>query len=295
VTAWEPEPPQECHLARFEITGLAFDATWQALQTNGWPDAQLARLQAEWESVDFFTRLPDTAAFQRARAAATSRRERLMPKPELPFGEFMAWALRFPVIVWEELNGEWRHEQYLQHGSYVDEAAMLLHYRHDELVLRSAALAPTWPEMSRIAGVLRPQPYNLRGMENQDLLGNAAVAEARRRILIAALALERYRARHGAYPRSLSELAPEFLGKPAVDFMDGQPLRYSLNEDGHFFIYSIGLRGADNGGRLPPFNRPGSFGYGFDRLSTEPIVWPMPASFAAVQAARSDHRRLRGR
>jgi hypothetical protein len=296
VTAWEPGPPQSCHLARFETTDLAFIATWQALQTNGWSDAQLARLQAEWESVDFFTRLPDTAAYQRARNAAWFRRERLKPKPDVPFGEFMAWALRFPVIVWEELNEIWWHEQYLQHASYIDEIAVLLHYRDAELELRRAVQAPTWSDMGQIPGVLRqsllrPLPFRSQGMDNKDLLGYASVAEAQRRILIAAIALERYRGKHGSYPNTLSELAPEFLKNPPADFMDGQPLRYRFTADGHFLLYSIGLGCVDRGGQMPSRKRlrmsyfeSGSFG----APTKGDIVWPFPASTAAMEAIRAE-------
>jgi hypothetical protein len=291
MTAWEPAPPQKLHLARFANAELAFDATWQALQTNGWSDAQLARLQTEWESVDFFTRLPETAAYQRASEAAVSERDRLLPKLDLPFGEFMAWALRFPVMVWQGLNAAWWHEQYLQHESYVDEVAMLLHYRYAEVELRHAVRAPTWSDMVRIPGVAHPHPFNSLVMNNKDLLGHAAVAEARRRIVIAALALERYHARNGKYPLALSELAPDFLKKPPVDFMDGQPLRYRLTGDGHFIIYSVGLDGVDDGGRLPPRRRTGLFANNLDRLSTSAIVWPLPASFAMVEAVRRDEPR----
>ena len=40
VTACEPGPPQKCHLARFENTEQVFEATWQALQKNGWSEAR---------------------------------------------------------------------------------------------------------------------------------------------------------------------------------------------------------------------------------------------------------------
>jgi len=292
VTGWEPGLPQKCHLARFGTTELAFEATWEALQTNGWSDAQLAKLQAEWESVDFFTRLPDTAAYQCASDANAFQRARAMSNSDASFDEFMAWALRFPVMVWQALNAQWRYKQYLEHGSYVDEAAMLLHYRDGELELRRAVQAPTWLDMRRILGVLRPLPFNSQVVDDKALLGRAAMAEAQRRILIAALALERYRARHGAYPNSLLGLAPEFLGKSPVDFMDGQPLRYSLSESGHFIIYSVGLGCMDNGVQLPLRKRPDLFGNRFDQLSASAIVWPLPASLAAVEAFRLDDARM---
>jgi hypothetical protein len=298
VTAWEPEPPQKCHLTRFETTERAFEATWQALQTNGWSEAQLARLQAEWESVDYFTNLADTAAYQRASDADFSQRERLRPKPYVLLGEFMAWTFRFPVIVWQGLNEEWQREQYLQHGSYVDEVTMLLHDSDAELELRRAVQAPTWSAMRRSLGILRPPSFKFQAMDNNALLGRAAVAESQRRILVATLALERYHARHGTYPDSLSGLAPEFVRKPPLDFMDGEPLRYRLT-DGHFIIYSVGLGCVDRGGRLPPHKQFAPLDNGFARLSGSAIVWPLPASLAAVEAARLDdstinQRRLRG-
>jgi hypothetical protein len=82
----------------------------------------------------------------------------------------------------------------------------------------------------------------------EGLLGIAAEAEARRRILIAAIALERHRGRHGGYPKALQELVPELLQTPPVDFMDGKPLRYQLTDDGHFVLYSVGLDCVDDGG-----------------------------------------------
>jgi hypothetical protein len=266
-------------------------------------------LQAEWESVDFFTRLPDTAAYQRARDAAACEQARLMPKPNVPFGEFMAWGLRFPVFVWEGLNELWWEKQYRQHGSYGDQAAVSLYYRDRELELRRAVQAQTWPDMRRLRGVMHPPPFKSRfkgsrilaAIDNKFLLGGAAIAEAQRRIIIAALALERYRARHGAYPHALSGLAPEFLKKPPVDFMDGDPLRYRLSEDGHFILYSVGLGGEDNGGRLPPRARGRSwlwrgssptFDNGFEALSKSAIVWPLPASVAAVEAVRVDESKM---
>ena len=84
--------------------------------------------------------------------------------------------------------------------------------------------------------------------QGQSLLGLAAEAEARRRILIAAIALKRYRGRHGGYPKALQELVPELLQSPPIDFMDGKPLRYQLTDDGHFVLYSVGLDCVDDGG-----------------------------------------------
>ncbi len=85
-------------------------------------------------------------------------------------------------------------------------------------------------------------------------LGQAAEAEAERRIVITAVALERYFGKHGRYPETLQVLAPEFLKLVPLDFMTGQPLHYEVTEDGHFVLYSVGLDCVDNGGKIqtPP-------------------------------------------
>ena len=41
-----------------------------------------------------------------------------------------------------------------------------------------------------------------------------------------AIALERYRLAHGAYPESLDVLAPQFIAQLPHDIINGQPLHY---------------------------------------------------------------------
>jgi hypothetical protein len=122
-------------------------------------------------------------------------------------------------------------------------------------------------------------------------LGRAAEAEAERRILLTAFALERYRAKHGAYPSTLAALAPDFLKTVLVDFMDGQPLRYRLRNDGRFLLYSVGLDCVDDGGEIALEGWPSpamavARVADFNVVPTGDIVWPYPASTAAVDALR---------
>jgi hypothetical protein len=65
---------------------------------------------------------------------------------------------------------------------------------------------------------------------------------------VTACALERHRLAHNGYPATLAELAPDYLTAVPHDIMDGQPLRYRL-EDGKFTLYSIGVNGTDDGGQ----------------------------------------------
>lgn len=71
-------------------------------------------------------------------------------------------------------------------------------------------------------------------------------------MLMLRCALETYRAKHGSYPASLSDLSPGTLTKlPDDPFSPGAPLRYRKTEKG-FVLYSVGPDGIDDGGRAIP-------------------------------------------
>ena len=305
VTAWDPEPADVSQMVRFACSTIAFNLAWQALQADGWGDNRLANLQREWEAVDFFKCLPETAAFARASSAATCQLERQQPlsAPSLTTSEVFNSAR----AAWYGMMEYWRRVRYRQHGSYEDEKALLLFYRDREVELRRAVQAPSWLEMRQLPGVTnavafqsrhfsrmqmmlntRRMSMNLQG-RGRSLLGQAAEAEARRRLIVTAIALERYRGRHGAYPATLRALVPELLPKEPRDFMDGEPLRYRVTGDAHFVLYSVGLDGVDNGGAIERVNRRrGSFPdgpqFGFPQDSD--LVWPRPAS---AQEAELQH------
>lgn len=314
VTAWEPESAEVSHLVRLACAVLTYNTVWQALQTNGWTDDQLAQLQTQWEGVDFFKLLPAAVAFQRACAVAQCEQDRNPPAEErFSWTEFSKEALHHPSFVLPELTGLWQRSLYLKHGSYDDETNLLTFYRERELELRNAIQAPTWFQMRALPGVTNKISFqskfhsrvqamiNLRGMslamqrQGTSFLGRAAEVEAERRVLITALALERYRGKQGAYPPSLAELTPEFLKTPPPDFIDGQPLRYRLTDDGHFLLYSIGLDGVDNGGKIrqrmggPGFERPQRPGAAQQEYD---LVWPVPASEAAIMSAQREQQTM---
>lgn len=302
VTAWKIEPVEVSQLVRFGMVWTAFNATWQTMQYDQWPDEKLAALQHEWESADFFSSLPDAVAFQGACQVQLCQLQRQQP---LTGGRPLSEIARQPGTAIAALKLSWNAARYRSYGTFVDEKNLLVFYQQRELEMRRAIASPTWQQMQALPGVTNPpvftSPYpsplqimirmgamRARVMgDNSSLLGRAAVAEAQRRVAVAAIALERFRLRQGAYPRTLAELAPEFLKAAPVDIMDGNPLRYRLTDDGHFVLYSVGLDCIDDGGNLrapslSPTRRPG-----FGMAGPEPgenIVWPRPAGAAAVAA-----------
>ncbi|HWQ91628.1 MAG TPA: hypothetical protein VN673_08150, partial [Clostridia bacterium] len=65
-----------------------------------------------------------------------------------------------------------------------------------------------------------------------------------------ACALERYRLAQGKYPDTLDALVPQYVARLPHDVIDGKPLRYRLQADGRFVLYSVGWNQTDDGGKL---------------------------------------------
>jgi hypothetical protein len=279
VTAWNPEPAEVSHHVRFDNARLVFNASWQALQTNGWTDDQLTGLQHEWESANFLNGLPEIQAFRRASDL-------------------------------QMLEQDGVSSQNTEAEMQEDEANLLLFYRGREIEFRNAVQAATWTQMRQMPGVTNEiffEPkHRVRGrfeislqqrrmrmrFEGQGIsfLARAAEAEAERRVIVTAIALERFRGKHGQYPQTLQALAPEFLKSVPVDFMTGQPLHYRVADNGNFLLYSVGLDCVDNGGKVqtPPNEqeRSAKFTNPNTPVPESDIVWPLAASPAQVVALR---------
>ncbi len=74
------------------------------------------------------------------------------------------------------------------------------------------------------------------------------VAQTTHEGLLATLALEAWRKKHGEYPERLEDLEPNLLSSvPRDPFALDQALRYR-REDDTYLLYSIGPNGQDNGG-----------------------------------------------
>lgn len=98
--------------------------------------------------------------------------------------------------------------------------------------------------------------------------------------ILTVIALERYRLAHGAYPKALSELVPEFLQALPLDRYDGSPIRYKLVAEKPI-VYCIGIDLKDDGG-VPPPGKGGNLKARFRHASGggvatgDYIFWPEP-------------------
>jgi hypothetical protein len=291
VTASEPGPTLESQLLHLSMGGAAFADTWQVLQKGHWPDEKLAVLQHEWESVNSFTNLTETAVICHAIDVATCQDKTTKNAIDpFTFSELAYNALVRLSDAHEYIQNQTAHESYRVHGEIADEQGLMLAFEKRTHELRRAVQATNWLEMRALPGVTNAALYKssyapaMEAMANNHWLDNVlpafvAEAEARRRVLITAIALERYHGKHGTYPASLAPLAPEFLAVVPMDFMDGQPLRYRLTDDGHFVLYSVGLNCIDDGGKTSDPSAPQWFQTILDHPGGPPnldIVWPRP-------------------
>jgi hypothetical protein len=315
VTAREPEPEDISHSVRYADTTTAFDTLWQVLQRKGWEEKQLLQVQQDWESVDFFTNLPLLESFKRGSLVDSADRSRGESVQSTGgFRDFAETALHFPSYLVSSLAARRETVEYRRHQGYEDERESLFYYRDREVELRDAISARTWEEMRSLPALTNTAPFQLshpgplraffslqerlRRWMQIEMIERAAQAEAQRRLIITALALEQFHTRHGMYPKSLAELSPEFLKGQLVDFMDGQPLRYQLDRDGHFLLYSVGLDGVDNGGLMP---RPGTFysprfqGPEYPSVNSleYDLVWPRPAGKVTKAAQKESEAEVR--
>jgi hypothetical protein len=95
-------------------------------------------------------------------------------------------------------------------------------------------------------------PYTFLARLLLPALGNAARKSAVMQTYLdasrVACALERYRLAEGKLPASLDVLSPRFIAAIPGDVIDGKPLRYRLDSNGGYVLYSIGWNQTDDGG-----------------------------------------------
>jgi hypothetical protein len=106
--------------------------------------------------------------------------------------------------------------------------------------------------------------------------------EAKYRTLLVTLAGQAFRRRHGRFPHTFAELAPEYLDAIPIDHFDGKPLKYRFDPEGPV-VYSVFENLTDDGGfewtreNLPSGKRdPEDYGSQMRLPAPEPLLAPQP-------------------
>ncbi len=274
-------------LTRMNIGEIGLAVTWEALQADGWTEPELARLQTAWGSAEVLPQVLETIEVERALMAQEFDKGTRWPRlKDLREGTWYDTDMSLWGNIRTTAQGiAWRSAWVAQ-----DRLRLTQRWQRDIEIAREALANRSWPAArTRLEQVQNED--RLRGWSFYDswryalsgaLGAESAVGslrrflqfETQRQLTIAAIALRRYKLRHGHPSPTLDALVPDLLSRPPLDYMDGKQLRYRPGNDGNFVLYSVGEDGIDDGGDptpRTPSHAPGLW-YGRD------AVWPQAAS-----------------
>lgn len=303
---------------RIYMTWITANANWELLQSTNLNDSQLALLQSCWERLEFIRATENAFLMERAR----SESEFMKMQTSDEYFNKEANSAQPSYVDWSDglhdgLDGLMEQAKFacaksMFHASWIysDELRML---EDDQNILETIRTAetnrffnPAYRDMLKQLGARamhKPNDWFARSDDFgfHDTFADAFHAmfelnggernpvsltmgsEATRRMVITAIALKRYQLKHGNYPKSLSDLTPEFISNIPQDPVDGKPLRYRFKADGNFLLYSIGENGKDDGGDGSSKRNRKYYTYHFAEPELLDWVWPQPATATEIQ------------
>lgn len=294
------EPIMIVELVRLAICSIAIATTWEALESPTCSEKSLSALQNSWEKVELLTQADSALRMERAfaskgyaqaRASASMAASLFSPagRPTSAMAELeefgkevlqnpraglKAFFGRYPAYWvwrwWQSYDDELASAQVTQAGIEALRRARREKIPGPALTQFKADAVRIQEAFPRVGGGAFGY-FAMAGTQN--FLTRIMLLEIQRSLVVTAIALKRYRNAHGASPRDLGLLVPEFLSALPRDPVDGQPLRYKLNTDGSFCLYSVGEDGVDNGGDASP----GTIG-SKQWTRGRDVVWPAPAN-----------------
>ena len=298
-------------LVRWAIQWLATALTWEALESDGWQDGELERMQKAWTSLDFTG--PVAPALRMERAVGRLHFEEARRSAE-KLAEAHAWREVSPIV--DVLTGSSAIPAARNKGSPIDTAAAYVEKSAPEAVWKGI-IYPVWQfawshrdqrqswlilqtlidatntgnkqhsafkldeaeaevhSMSQPTGLNRLRFFlSSMGGTLSHLPKRSFQAQAHAEMLVTAIALKRYKLKHGRYPDRLEELLPQFLARDPIDYMDGGKLRYR-RADNDFTLWSVGSDGKDDGGDPGTLDNEGNIR---PMWRAPDAVWARPAS-----------------
>lgn len=303
-------------LVRYAIVAIARTSVWEALQAEGWGDADLAQLAHEWESISFATNMTHSlegeiifglSSYDSMRHSNSNAvnsiygMQQFLPPDDsqrpwwertvrlLPGGEKCADFVKEQMYcrLW---RFAWLDQDELQYLHFMEALLDIAHRAESEKSL--AAIEPS------LDGLVEPATHtsfynNLRYPQVSSFgalatsLKRSMKAETERSLVLTAIALKRHSLRSAQPPATLQPLVPDVLAAIPTDYMDGQSIKYRLEPDGTSVLYSVGEDYKDGGGDT-------SLQAG--RTSTrniwyrKDVVWPQPALTDEIEKFREDKR-----
>jgi len=240
------EPSIIMMLVRVATYHFPLQSLWDGLAVHAWTDEQLADLQSALEQVDMLAHLEISWMAERGMNVWILQTCLKDPR-KISVLSFDESASSPPLIaLWPR---GWFYQNALRMDTMCDEKIMRAVNVHaariSPLLVDSAdkRISKLPSNVFNVAAkILLPA---VKGMCVKTVAGQTYLSEAS-----VACALERYWLQHRRYPAALAELVPQFLAAVPHDVVDGQPLRYRLDSEGGFVLYSIGWDLVDDGGTI---------------------------------------------
>jgi hypothetical protein len=240
------EPILIDHLVRLATLALDLQTVREGLLRHAWSEGQLAELEGCLAQVNLLAEYKH--AMRGERACHTEAVDYLRRQ------DFRSDPMR--SIASEEGSAAIR---FIPRGMFYQNMLTISRFFEDfTLPAVDERAGRVSPDLSakgqRALEEMRRGPYTLMAKLLLPALGNAVRKSARMQTCVdatrVACALERYRLADGKLPASLDGLAPRFIAAIPGDVIDGRPLRYRLDPDGGYVLYSIGWNQTDDGGVL---------------------------------------------
>ncbi|MEO7299696.1 MAG: hypothetical protein ABI042_14100 [Verrucomicrobiota bacterium] len=298
VGNYRDEPLLISQLVRIACLQIAFSTTWDVLQYPDWSEAELKDFQESWAAIDL-SGLENVFGMERAMGIQTyveARRAGQSPLQMISGGnaslsedwdEFSTKIFTEPAAAFKMLMNRPNQKVWSYLLSYREELAWLKMWQTEIDATRSmekerridAPLTRLRTNLKEM-GPLESELYGAEVMTRT--ITKLASAKIARQLAGTASALFRFKLEHGKFPSALAELAPKILPALPTDPIDGKPLRYRLNSEGNFLLYSIGENGIDDNGDPRPENPTASPDQKWNRprhpLFGRDWVWPLPAT-----------------
>ncbi len=272
------DPMLISQMVRIAIASLGLATTWEALQSDGFSDEQLKELQIEWGKVPILNAVELGFVGDRMRTFNLIENAR---RGDAAFrwdwrSTKAGWRDHISTAIWrasvaqgdemfylKSIQSFIEHCRMAENGVPLNDVRKLTQRDHDAI---DQAFSEKFARYKYTISAVTIPGFTFATT-------NCFHWETQRRMTIAAIGIRRYQLRNGKLPESLQALVPEFCSELPIDPMDGKPMRYRINADGTFTLYSIGDNGTDDNGRAErPKGVRNDWPYGLD------IVWPTPVS-----------------
>ncbi len=299
VVMQEPEPLVLCQLVRFACARIAFEATWQTLQSTNLTESQLADLQTIWSRARFAEDMGRAMEMERAMAliygdrlrnsaknlefALKEREDTIdevgealgsLPVRGVVLHRFYAPFWRFAWSAQDQLRSldRWQfiieRERFARSHSWAD----LENKEDSDWGLYASLFGFNDEEKTSIYDRFRYLFSNQTFSITDVIIRKELEAQTLQQLVVTAVAIERHRKTSGTLPSDLDTLVPQYLPAISTDHMDGKPLRYRKESENSSRLYSVGTDGTDDGGDTSPFKSDKPFGQIWDGKDA---LWPL--------------------